>query len=146
MYQLTKKRNPVLKFLGFLLAISITLELLKAIFGSPTIDEQMMNTAKEINKNCPIMVDSITRLDNTLALPNDKFQFNYTFIKNDKADVDTAFFQTNMKQSIINSLTTDPKFKIFKENDISLSATFYDSTGKYICNIFVNPYEYKKRD
>ena len=80
MYQLTQKRSPILKFLGFFLAISITAELLKVIFQGPSINEQLMDTAKEINKHCPIMVDSLTRLDNSIATLDNKLQFNYTFI------------------------------------------------------------------
>ena len=144
MYQLTQKRSPILKFLGFLLAISITAELLKVIFQGPSINEQLMDTAKEINKHCPIMVDSLTRLDNSIATLDNKLQFNYTFIKTDKVDIDTSNLKSSMTSSFINKLTTDPKFKDFIQNDIAISATFYDKSGNYVCNLFIEPKQFEK--
>src|SRR4051812_6181547 len=129
MYQLTKKRNPIWKFVGFLLAISITAELLKVVFQAPSINKQLMDTAKEINRHCPIMIDSLTRLDNSVATADNKLQFNYTFIKSDRIDIDTSILKTSMLISFVNKLKTDPKFKDFKKYDIPISASFYDSSG-----------------
>ena len=54
------------------------------LFKPPTFDKQMMKTASEINKSCPIMVDAETRLDNTVALPNKTIQYNYTLVNIEK--------------------------------------------------------------
>jgi hypothetical protein len=139
MYQLTKKRNSIWKFLGFLLAISITAELLKVIFQRPSINELLMDKAKEINSHCPIMFDSLTRLDNSMATSDNKLQLNYTFIKTDKADIDTLVLKNDMSTSVIAKLNTDPKFKNFKQDNITIEATFYDKSGNYVCNLVIIP-------
>ena len=138
MYQLTKKRNVIWKFLGFLVVCSITIEVFKVALSSPPINEQIMETVKEINKHCPIMVDSSTRFENSIAAPNNTLQFNYTLIKNDRAEIDTAIFVKELHTSYVNSITTNPKFKSFKDKGISISATFYDSSAKYVCNVFID--------
>lgn len=98
-----------------------------------------MDTAKEINKHCPIMVDSLTRLDNSIATSDNKLQFNYTFVKNNRSEIDTSILKSSMTTSFTNKLKTDPKFKGFRQKGISISASFYDSSGNYVCDVFVDP-------
>ena len=69
MYQLTKKKAPLWsKVVVFLVLCALASELLKVIFSGPTLDEALMQTSGEINKHCPIIIDSTTRLDNTVVL------------------------------------------------------------------------------
>ena len=145
MYQLIrKKRHPFVNFLLFILALSITTEVLKLIFQSPSVDEQLLTTSKEINKQCPIIVDSLTQLDNTVALPNHLLQYNYTFYKSDKENIDTVVLKKSMRESLINKLRTDPKFAVFKEGHVIVGSSFYDRTGHYVCAMQVTPAEYAK--
>ncbi|TKK68473.1 hypothetical protein FC093_10095 [Ilyomonas limi] len=125
-------------------ALSIATEISRVVFQEPSIDEQLVTTAEEVNKHCPLIVDSVTQLDNLMALPNHKLQYNYTFYKYNKADIDTVVLKNNMKESLINKLKTDPKLANFKENNVFIGASFYDMTGKYVCNLFVTPGEYGK--
>jgi hypothetical protein len=144
MYQLIKKNNPAVKFLLIILALSITSEVLRVIFQSPSVSEQLTNTANEVNEHCPIIVDSLMRLDNTVALPDSKFQYNYTFYKTERSDIDSTTLKENMKNTLINKLKTDPKLAIFQQNGVTFAAVFYDKTGKYVCNLLIAPNEYAK--
>ena len=145
MYQLTpKKRHPLLNVALVVFGLSITTEILRVVFQQPSIDEQLVKTAEEVNKHCPMVIDSVTQLDNMMALPNHKLQYNYTFYKNDKADIDTIVLKNNMKESLINKLKTDSKLTNFKENNVLIAASFYDKSGNYVCNLFVTPDEYAK--
>jgi hypothetical protein len=98
-----------------------------------------MDKAKEINSHCPIMFDSLTRLDNSMATSDNKLQLNYTFIKTDKADIDTLVLKNDMSTSVIAKLNTNPKFKNFKQDNITIEATFYDKSGNYVCNLVIIP-------
>ena len=55
-------------------------EQIYGLFKKPAFDKVMMEAASEINKTCPVMVDNVTRLDNSIALPNNVFQYNYTLV------------------------------------------------------------------
>ena len=145
MYELIlKKRHPFVNFLLFIFAMSITTEVLKLIFQNPSVDEQLLATSQEINKQCPYMVDSLTQLDNTIALPNHLLQYNYTFYKSDKENIDTVALKESMRESLVNKLRTDPKFAIFKEDHVVVGSRFYDRTGHYVCAMQVTPAEYAK--
>src|SRR5690242_4545584 len=127
MYQLTrKKRHPLINVVLVVFALSIATEISRVIFQQPSIDEQLVTTAEEVNKHCPLIVDSVTQLDNLMALPNHKLQYNYTFYKYNKADIDIVVLKNNMKESLINKLKTDPKLANFKENNVLIGASFYD--------------------
>ena len=144
MYQLVKKkRSPFVNLLLFLLALSITTEVLKLIFQPPPFNDQLMDIAKQVNKKCPIMVDSTTRLDNIMAAPGNEFMYNYTFVKINKQDVDTVAFKKEERQELINKIKTNPSLAAFKDNNVTIKATFSDDSGIYVCRVVVLPDEYK---
>lgn len=45
---------------------------------STSIEKELRESANELNKNCPVMIDSETRLDNTIVIDAKTFQYNYT--------------------------------------------------------------------
>jgi len=49
----------------FLVGLVGVFFVLQLVYKKGGIDRQLASTANEINKNCPMMIDSITRLDNT---------------------------------------------------------------------------------
>lgn len=145
MYELTKKKTPLwAKVIGFLFLCGIVSELLKVMFGQPTIDESLMKVSSEINKHCPIMIDSTTRLDNTGVLAGKYLAYNYTLLQRvEEVRSDTGYYKDAMKQMLINMLTTNPKLAAGRKEGIGLAATWYDSTGSYICSLVVGPEEYR---
>jgi len=68
----------------FLVAYFLVQQLL---FKTPTLDKVMMEIASEINKSCPIILDGDTRLDNTMVLPSNVFQYNYSLINMVKRNI-----------------------------------------------------------
>ena len=82
MYQITKSKTPLWqKVLLFLLICGVTSELLKLMFAKPTLDASLMKMSSEINKHCPMMIDSITRLDNSVVLAGKYLAYNYTLLQ-----------------------------------------------------------------
>ena len=145
MYELTKKKRPLwLKVVIFLLICSVTSELLKAIFSGPTLDESLVKTSSEINKQCPIVVDSITRLDNTSVLAGKYLVYNYTLLqRGQEIRADTTYYKNNMRESLITMIKTNPRLKEGQKSQAGFIATWYDSVGAYICSLAIAPEDYK---
>ena len=121
------------------IALVIIFSVIQIAIKENSIDNDVMTkTANEINKRCPMMVDSITRLDNSVALTNNVFQFNYTINNADKSNYDTIALQNGVRSSALNALKTDPKYKIYRDNNITLSFVYHDKNGSYLCSIFMN--------
>ena len=65
-------------------------------FTSPSEDEVMMEAAIKFNKNCPFMVDSVTRTDNVAVLPGKIFQFNETIMNLDTTSIGLDEIRKNL--------------------------------------------------
>lgn len=108
-------------------------------FKLPSIDQQMMEMASELNKSCPIMVDQETRLDNCVALPNNMFQYNYSLVTLKKEYFDFQFFEENIKPVIINTVKTNPQLKPFRDNNVTLIYYYKDVDGAFLTKFEVTP-------
>lgn len=108
-------------------------------FKAPTYDEAMMQAASDINKSCPIMVDQETRLDNVVALPGNVFQYNYTLVNMEKAAIDIAALESQLKPILINNVKTNPDVKINRDHKTTMGYTYKDMNGEFLFKIMVTP-------
>ena len=135
------------KMIGLIVGIAVfaltSFGVKKFFFASPTFDMAMMEAASELNKSCPIMVDSETRLDNAVAMPNNVFQYNYTLVKLSRDEVDTALVHENLDLSIINNVKTSPDLKIYRDNNVTMAYYYKDKDGQYLLRLNVSPELYK---
>lgn len=113
------------------------------LFSKPSFDKIMMQAASEINKTCPVMVDAETRLDNSIALPNNTFQYNYTLVRADKSMIDTIELKGLLEPGIINQIKTNPQMKAWVDNRVVINYLYKDKNGMYICMIQLTPDKYE---
>ena len=100
MYELVKRKSKWKTIILGIVGLFILTSVLKMVLHQPamTLDEQLVKVANEINKRAPMTVDSTARLDNAVALPGNRFRYNYTLLTLAKADIDTvALAQQNKK-------------------------------------------------
>ena len=110
-----------------------------------------MKTASEINASCPIMVDQDTRLDNTIALPGNTFQYNYTlmhFAPINNSDIDLELelekFRKVFENQILINVKTNPDLKFFRDNEVTMNYYYKDKKGNFITKIIITPDQYKE--
>jgi len=111
-------------------------------FNTSSFDRALMEAASEINKSCPIMMDSETRLDNTITLPPKIFQYNYTLVNYSKETIDTLYFKNYLEPTIKNFVRTNPDMKFQRDNKVTISYYYKDKEGNYLFTIFVTPEDY----
>lgn len=110
----------------------------------------LIEVEKEINKIAPFMIDEETRLDSSIALPNNELQYYYTFINVDIDLFDIDVFEElilsedehGMKYWAINEMKTNPAVKIFKGNNVTLTYKYKDMNGYYITEFSITPEDY----
>lgn len=107
------------------------------------INPSLMKAASELNKNCPIVIDAETRLDNAVALPNNTFGYNYTLINYSKTDIDTLTAKNTLTPNIKNTIETHPQMKDMRDIDCTFLYTYKDKNGVYTFSIIVKPEDYK---
>ena len=112
------------------------------LFQKPSFDEQLMAIASELNKSCPIVVDSETRLDNSIGGPDKSFTYNYTLINYSKEEIDIDYFVSILRPSILNNVKTNPDLATFRDKKIEMKYSYKDKNGVFITKIIIKPEEY----
>jgi hypothetical protein len=106
------------------------------------INKDLVEVANELNKSCPMMVDSITRLDNAVALPNNIFQYNYTLISIRKTDLNPEELRMRLEPGMTNTIRTNPQLKYFSDRKVTMAYNYNDKNGEFVLNIPITPDKY----
>ena len=103
--------------------------------------ESLTSAAVEINKNCPMMVEENTRLENVMSLPNNEFQLSHTLVNVSLTDVSDSLesMRANLTSDLINNVQSNPDFDVFKENKTTLVCYYNDRDGSAILEITITP-------
>jgi len=112
-------------------------------FNPPKLDKALMKVASEINESCPIMLDSETRLDNSIALPPKILQYNYTLINMEKEEIDIISLINYLEPNITNNIRTSPDMKFLRDNKVTFNYYYKDKNWNYLFTITVKPEQYE---
>lgn len=138
----TKKGTRISQIVGAIVGVIVMVLVQQLFFKTPGFDEKLMQTASEINKNCPFMVDSETRLDNAIAMPDNCFEYNYTLVNLDRDSIDAKAFARYMTPVLANHIKTNPDMKAFRDHQLTLNYTYKDKNGVFITKITITPEMY----
>ncbi|MCF8713704.1 zinc ribbon domain-containing protein [Joostella atrarenae] len=125
------------------IAAILSFYFVQKLFSPSAYDEVLVKVSNEINKTCPFMVDQDTRLDNSVVLPNNTLQYNYTLVNLEKSELNIDEFKSNIEPNIINSVKTNPDMADFRKNEVTLKYDYKDKKGVFLLNIKVTPDDYK---
>jgi hypothetical protein len=102
-------------------------------------DKELVEATSEINKNLPIMVDSETRLDSLMALPDNAIQYFYTLVNYSKDEINIEDFKNELSPMVLNNIKTNSDLKSFKDNKITMIYSYRDKNNN---ELFKLKYEY----
>jgi len=108
-----------------------------------SFEKEMVQVASEINSACPIMIDSETRLDNTIAIPPKTFQYNYTLINIEKDEIETSELKKYMEPVLINLVKTNPDMEYQRSNKVTVNYYYKDKDGNHLFTVIVKPEDYE---
>jgi len=143
MEQTENKKMNFKTLAGIVVGIVAMVLVQQFFFKSPSFDKQMMQMASELNKTCPVMVDAETRLDNTVALPDKIFTYNYTLVNQVKDSLNVEELKNYLTPLVTNNIKTNPVMKFYRDNKITLSYYYKDKQGVFLLNIDVTPDTYQ---
>ena len=109
---------------------------------SKTAYDLLQTVSSDLNKKCPIQVDSILKLENTVALPIATFRYNY-ILKYDTVKYDIQEFEKSLRITTLNMAKTNPDGKIFKDLFTTLEYNFSDTIGHFLFRLVFKPDEYR---
>jgi hypothetical protein len=127
------RRNNLIGLVVGIVAFSlVAFGVQQLYFKTPSFDKEMMQAASEINKTCPVMVDEQTRLDNTVALPDNSFQYNYTLVSLTKAEINLDTVRKYLEPVIVNTIKTNPDLKIYRDHKTTMIYNYKDKNGEFV--------------
>jgi hypothetical protein len=141
--QRTEKLKKLKTTIGFFVGFGIMTFTTNYFFKKPTFDKAMIEISNELNENCPIILDSETRLDNTVVLPNNIFQYNYTLPNMEKEKMNVEEMKNYLYPNMINFVKTTPEMKQIRENNVVVNYNYRDKNNNYLFTISVKPSDYK---
>jgi len=106
-------------------------------------EEELKVAANELNQGLPMMVDSDTRLDSSIAFQN-TFLYKYTMINYAVDDISTEEFANTMRPIINNAVCTTEDMKAFVQNHTEVKYLYHDKNGKFVSQIIVKTEECSK--
>jgi len=139
----SNKQKQIKTIIGIAVGALVMILVQQFVFKTPSFDKQMMQAASEINKVCPIMVDQETRLDNSIALPDNVFQYNYTLVNMEKNSINIFELEEYLKPIILNTIRTNPDLKVFKDNETTMLYNYKDKNSEYLFKLSFTADQYK---
>jgi hypothetical protein len=100
----------------------------------PKTETILLQLSNNFNGKCPIMVDKITRFDNT-SVGNDELRFNYTILSAVKDSVDSTELHNHLEPIVRNN----PQVGMLKQNHITVLCRYRDRKGTLLAEIKVTP-------
>ena len=110
--------------------------------GKPTKEQAAQAAAKELSKNLPTKLDSITTLTKAEA-NNGNLNLYYT-LSNPDAKEHAAEAEEGMRATIVDTYCNNDQNKQVREMQIEVTHNYVDSTGAQLFTIKVNPTMCKK--
>lgn len=102
----------------------------------------MLETAKNINEDCPKMIDEHTRLDNVMAMPPNALVYNYTLVNIDMDDVNMNIVLPSLEAMLLKTVKENNEFNIFRENKTTITYRYFDKEGFFMLKIDITPEKY----
>lgn len=106
-----------------------------------SIESELQTISNEINKKCPIIIDSNTRLDNTGALGGSLY-YNYTFINYTINEIDISYMEADMKPNILNNIRTNPGMRYLRDRKVTFIYSYKDRFGEHVTSFVYQPEDY----
>ncbi len=105
-------------------------------------NEFMLQTSKNINEDCPKMIDEHTRLDEVLAMPPNQLVYNYTLVNIDMDDVSMNNVVPSLEAMLLKTVKESNEFDIFRANKTTITYRYFDKEGMFMVKIDITPEKY----
>ncbi|MBN2803899.1 MAG: hypothetical protein JXR91_12475 [Deltaproteobacteria bacterium] len=108
-------------------------------FGPPYFDENLHAASQELNKKCPMIIDSMTVLKSTLDGPGNQLTLIYSVNGLDFSELNKEELFATIKPTLIENYKTNKDLRLFKNNGTILTVVYFLENGKELTRIKIDP-------
>ncbi|MBK9099735.1 MAG: hypothetical protein IPM14_16825 [bacterium] len=125
-----------LQFVGFVIPFA-------QYFGpQKTVNEQLKMISAQVNKQCPIMIDSETRLDSTVSGSDKMMIYYYTLTQKNRTNINVEEARQFLTYQIINYIRTKDEMRFMRENDVTFRYKYKDKELVDVLDIVITKSDY----
>ncbi len=141
------KRGKVLTIIVSIILLAMAVLIGKSIItnvfntSDENIQAQLLKMTNEINKRCPFMMDSETRLDKTGTYRKSIYYY-CTLINYSIGAVDVKYLIYKVKPALLNRIKTNPDMKFMRDNKVTFIYNYRDKSGIHIVSFKFTPQDY----
>jgi len=107
-----------------------------------SFDKVLVQTADEMNKTLPMMIDKDTRFDATFAGPGSRFTYSYTLINHEKDRLDISKLREILQPQLLANYKTHEGMRHFRDKNVELHYQYKDVNGIFLTDIVVSPRDF----
>lgn len=135
-----KKTAPLTVLIAAVIGSVVGSYVVREVFNrSPSTERMLVMTSEAMNKNLPMMIDQVTRLDATFPGPGKTLNYKYTLVGIKLADLNVDEVKTQISPSITQNYRTNPDMAELRKMSAVLKYHYYDDTGAFAFAIEVDP-------
>lgn len=113
--------------------------------GQSRLETLIIARSKDINQQCPIMVDSATRLDVTAAA-GDVLIYKYTLVSTTVADMDTSYFHSEVERRTTESYCSMDNMRQMLNDGVKCRYLYFDRNGTFVTSFLITSQTCVDRD
>jgi hypothetical protein len=122
---------------------ALFLFVLVACQASVSYKEELESMAANVNKKCPTMLDSETRIDGVEIQEPLTLVYKYTLVNVLKQNVDTLEFYKAIWPGILGTVKISPEMRKLRENLGTVTYVYNDKMNQKIYQLNVKPDNYQ---
>lgn len=107
-------------------------------YTATELADALQQTARDMNRRLPRMIDEEIRLDSTQA-GRREFRYNYTVVKYLASEVDRTVVQNKTHKRLRESFCRGEAAQVFIAYRIPVTYAYFGKDGKEIAKIRINP-------
>jgi len=136
--------NGLRYFFSFKTFLFVLVVFLTACSDEQLFVNELKQIAIDVNKKCPQMIDSETRLDGIEVQEPNTLVYKYTLVNVYLQDVDTHQFYLSMWPGLLSYVKVNKEMQKLRDNNTNIHYLYKDKAQKLFYLFKINPTHYNK--
>ncbi|WP_268225387.1 hypothetical protein [Sinomicrobium oceani] len=138
-----KTKGIIVFVMAFVIAFVLAFLVSRNYFGNHNTDAELIEIVKEMNKQTPMRVDEMTRLDSVAASGSSGIVYYYTLPDTEISEINADTINKYVRPVILDNVKNNPGLEPLRKKKVTMDYRYYDKKGEFIEEVSVHPDLYR---
>lgn len=138
-----KTKGIIVFVIAFIIAFALAFFVSRNYFGDNNTDTELIEIVKEMNKQTPMRVDEMTRLDSVAASGSSGIVYYYTLPDTEISEINADTINKYVRPVILDNVKNNPGLEPLRKKKVTMDYRYYDKKGEFIEEVSVHPDLYR---